>query len=402
MTARIWKLALAGLLVVSTTAVAQTRIELKPDRDNTLIERPDGIFSNALGRAVFVGKANASNPHPIKRIVMRFDIEGTIPPGATIQSVSLGLRVMKINFTETKERSIFLHRLLDDWGEGTSLAIGRDGGGAVSTEGDATWLHRFYPDVFWENPGGDFVPTSSATTILGDSRLEFYVFESTAAMVADVQSWVDDPASNFGWLMLGEGEENTDRHTARRIASRHALNEAERPTLTIEFTAPTSQTCRAGTVDLAGAGTPQNVLTINGSAGNGARVVPVPVDGAISVDIVASGSGPSPGPFVLYVWPGEPTDSTVTPLPKNLGDICFPMPVTGGDPQPLKVWNNIGRQSKLGTPDFPSSAAPSNIITVPSGSNSPVIATLQGILLDDGSAADAPASITNAVVLQVE
>ena len=27
---------------------------------------------------------------------------------------------------------------------------------------------------------------------------------SSAQMVADVQGWLDNPASNFGWLMLGD------------------------------------------------------------------------------------------------------------------------------------------------------------------------------------------------------
>jgi hypothetical protein len=51
-------------------------------------------------------------------------------------------------------------------------------------------------------------------------------------MVADVQSWLDDPASNFGWLLLGD---ETTSLTARRFDTREAPNSALRPALEITF-----------------------------------------------------------------------------------------------------------------------------------------------------------------------
>ena len=60
-----------------------------------------------------------------------------------------------------------LHRVLSDWGEGTSGAGGDPlhmggGGGSPATAGDATWLHTFFDTSFWANPGGDFSSTASA------------------------------------------------------------------------------------------------------------------------------------------------------------------------------------------------------------------------------------------------
>ena len=49
-------------------------------------------------------------------------------------------------------------------------------------------------------------------------------------MVADVQSWLDNPASNFGWLVLGD---ETAIATAKRFDTRES---ASPPMLTIEFT----------------------------------------------------------------------------------------------------------------------------------------------------------------------
>jgi len=52
-------------------------------------------------------------------------------------------------------RIIELHKLLADWGEGTSQATGEEGQGAPATPNDATWRHRFFDTIFWTNEGGD-------------------------------------------------------------------------------------------------------------------------------------------------------------------------------------------------------------------------------------------------------
>ena len=50
-------------------------------------------------------------------------------------------------------------------------------------------------------------------------------------MRADVQSWLDDPASNFGWLVLGDESEIP---TAKRFDTRES---ASPPVLTIHIQA---------------------------------------------------------------------------------------------------------------------------------------------------------------------
>jgi hypothetical protein len=54
-------------------------------------------------------------------------------------------------------------------------------------------------------------------------------------MVADVQSWLDDPEGNYGWLLKGNEE---DRATARRFGSRESENPEARPRLTVEYILP--------------------------------------------------------------------------------------------------------------------------------------------------------------------
>jgi len=122
-------------------------------------------------------------------------------------------------------RVIELHKLLADWGEGTSQATGEEGQGAPN---DATWRHRFFDTIFWTNEGGDFFATVSASRSVGP--IGQYTW-SSAQMIADVQSWPDNPASNFGWLVLGD--ESTIL-TSKRFDTRETANP---PVLTIQYIA---------------------------------------------------------------------------------------------------------------------------------------------------------------------
>ena len=69
---------------------------------------------------------------------------GALPPGATINSVALTLYM---SLSRTQDETIDLHRILADWGEGTSHADGEEGKGAAATTGDATWSHRLWPGL---------------------------------------------------------------------------------------------------------------------------------------------------------------------------------------------------------------------------------------------------------------
>jgi len=104
------------------------------------------------------------------------------------------------------------------------------GGGGLAANGDATWLHASYPSIFWNSPGGDFVPQPSATRTVG--TLGFHTWQTSIALVADVQHWLQNPNANFGWLMLGE----ESSPSAKRFDTREATDPALRPRLIVHFT----------------------------------------------------------------------------------------------------------------------------------------------------------------------
>src|SRR6266566_4558875 len=214
-----------GCTAASSMNAAITNIF--PSKDNTLYEfdPAEGDHSNGAGFHFFAGENGMGE---LRRGVLAFDIAGSIPPGSTITAVSLSLNM---SMTPAGAITVELHKLLADWGEGTSHAPMGEGDGAPATPNDATWRHRFFDTIFWTTQGGDFSATVSASQSVG--AVGEYTW-SSAQMVADVQSWLDNPANNFGWLVLGD---ETTIATAKRFDTRESTNP---PVLSIEYTsAPT-------------------------------------------------------------------------------------------------------------------------------------------------------------------
>jgi hypothetical protein len=225
---RISKLLLALILVAflggAPSLASAAIININPIKDNTLYEfdPAEGDHSNALGNHFFAGETAQGE---LRRGVLAFDIAGNIPAGSTILGVTLSLNVSRTG--SDTPRNVELHKLLADWGEGTSVAPGEEGDGAPATTNDATWRHRFFDTIFWTTEGGDFSATVSASQSVG--AVGVYTW-SSSQMVADVQSWLDDPASTFGWLVLGDESEIL---TAKRFDTRES---ASPPVLTIQYT----------------------------------------------------------------------------------------------------------------------------------------------------------------------
>lgn len=212
----------AALLLTGVRSAAADVATLTATRDNTLFEDATGSLSNGAGSATFAGK-NGQNL--VRRTLVLFDVAGEIPPGAVVSSVVLRLNVS--NVSDATPRVYTIHRVQNDWGEGTSSATG--GGGAPATPGDATWLCTRYPSAFWTSAGGDFEPIADASQLLGD--VGAYTW-SAPPMASDVQGWLDGVVDNHGWIIIGD---ETAAGTARRFDSRENTVAANRPTLTVTY-----------------------------------------------------------------------------------------------------------------------------------------------------------------------
>lgn len=245
--------------VLTATAAFSEVVSIPAFRDNTLYQNATGSTSNGAGEYFFVGRTEVISGGTIRRGLIAFNVAQAIPAGARVTRVDLTLNMSR---TLVGLKPVSLHRLLRSWGEGISNAAAQEGGGAPAATGDATWLHRFFDTVFWTGAGaaGDFVATPSTTVEIG--AIGSYTFLSTPALVADVQGWVDNPSTSFGWILIGD--ESTIA-TAKRFDSRTNLIATARPRLTVEFSTGPSG---AGAVP-DGARVPGTPLTVTPAAGGG-------------------------------------------------------------------------------------------------------------------------------------
>ena len=216
-----------GVLCLSAIASSASAdvLEFPADLDNTMYEQAMGITSNGIGEYVFSGTTQNGR---IRRALLRFDVAGMLPAGSTINSATLRLRM---SMTTAGNQSLALHRMTGAWGEGLSDAPLEEGGGDFSQNGDATWIHSFYPSTFWSTVGGDFSPTVSASkTVGGDGTYTW----SSATVASDVQDMLDNPSGNFGWVLKHANE--TPSQTAKRFNSRENPTPSTRPTLIVDYT----------------------------------------------------------------------------------------------------------------------------------------------------------------------
>jgi hypothetical protein len=226
---------LAVLSVVGTAVARADTVSLVSNRDTTIYQgNPSN--SDGAGQAMFVG--NTGVPSACRGLI-GFDIAGNIPAGSTITGVQLSLVLVLTAPSAPTSTSIELHRLLGDWGEGTSgQGSGAfHGGQGFSTAADgttATWSHRFYNTTPWTNPGGDFAATASGSTMVGSDNIA-YSWDSNAnpGMVQDVQSWLDNPSGNFGWVLLGDESAGA---SARVFNTRETQSQGGAPALLVTFT----------------------------------------------------------------------------------------------------------------------------------------------------------------------
>jgi flagellar hook capping protein FlgD len=206
---------------LASAAVADVAT-IQPVRDATLFEDPSGSLANGAGPVLHAGN---NGQDLARRAVIRFDIAAHVPAGAQIEAVELTMNVS--NATNAILRTFSLHRVLEDWGEGTSSTT--SGSGAPATTNDATWLHTFWPGQSWAVAGGSFAVTPSGSQSVGDVGLYTW---TDPGMAADVQAWLDQPTGNFGWLVLGD---ELTLNTARRFDSRENGVPANRPTLLVTY-----------------------------------------------------------------------------------------------------------------------------------------------------------------------
>lgn len=171
--------------------------------------------------------------------------------------------------------------------------------------------------------------------------------------------------------------------------------------------------CRAGNVGTVSGGAPETVMRVNGSAGDPlTRVVNAPGGGLLPITVAASSFGPATANWAFWIYDGEPSAGTVTPLQYKtfalgIGCLCLPVNLSAGLPCPCPTTIPLGRTSKslrpakaaafcLRQPAETRTPATVTNVSFPAGRTF----TVGGVLFDNGSPNVKKISIMNWVIVR--
>jgi hypothetical protein len=227
---------LNGLLLLIGHSLFADTVYLIPSADTSLLEAFPG---NNFGGQLYFTSGTTQN-YTKNRGLLKFNIAGQIPANAKIKSGMLSFEVTGSTAETDKDNpSTFqLRRMLRDWGEGNKSGQPPQLG-APATTNEANWTYRFaFTTNTWGIPGGqsgvDYSTNSSGEEFFyGIERSPYYIQPHTQ-MTADIQSWLNQPSNNFGWMLLSQSEELN--FSARRFGSSEDTNRA--PILTVEYFVP--------------------------------------------------------------------------------------------------------------------------------------------------------------------
>ena len=224
-------IALGSTLVTCATGSALTT-NLECVADTGLFEHNP---NNNLGGMSFVTAGTTALPSR-SRALLKFDPAAVIPSNATVISAELSVVVVGANGFG---HDFGVHHVLRDWGEGSGSGVSQGVGlGSPANSGEATWNARFYPGTQWSQPGAeagvDYLVQSSASATMNSFTMVF----TSQSLAADVEAWLQDPDSNFGWLLKIDDENSTV--TASKFATRE--DSANAPVLKVEYELPTTPT----------------------------------------------------------------------------------------------------------------------------------------------------------------
>ncbi len=120
-----------------------------------------------------------------------------------------------MNTIEHTSATISLYDLTRTWGEGTTesdaIGVQTTGHGEPANPGDATWNAASFPSGLWTHPGGDHsfdsASVTATLTLVNNATMgTAYTWPSTPQTVADVQGWLNNPTTNFGWELINADE----------------------------------------------------------------------------------------------------------------------------------------------------------------------------------------------------
>jgi hypothetical protein len=227
--------AVGVLLLAAGPAFGGTQV-LAPS-DDTFINGGNPGNNNGGSSSVFTGTDGHGG---LMRTLVRFAMPAGLQGRAIVMSAQLRLTLRALpNGTVGVPAVDTLAALTQPWAQGNgsgelpgTITVGLACGGTIT---GATWTQtNCATATSWTTPGGTVAAASSGqastTGVVADTAV---VWDSALnpAMNADVQSWIDTPASNDGWRIASSTEGDTG--SAQRFYSTEAGTFA--PSLTVTY-----------------------------------------------------------------------------------------------------------------------------------------------------------------------
>jgi hypothetical protein len=209
-----------ALLLVSVFGVSRLpgqyvfTANLFPAADATIVlEAPD----NNYGTSPSIVAGFSSDASSLSRALIRFDLS-SLPTNAIVTNITLTLTPLN---QPPVQGTYFLSPMLTNW-----------------VETQVTWNSRS-SGMPWSQPGGDFTGETGYAFLSNETPRTNNAFTDDGSfpgygLVADAQSWIDNPAENFGWILTAWPEDIAG--SAFQFGSRE--DKGAQPVLTVSYTLP--------------------------------------------------------------------------------------------------------------------------------------------------------------------
>lgn len=223
----------------STNSITTTLFAVKDGTifNNQAATSLNGNYGAGASELLQVGYASPSSMYA--RALVQFDLS-SLPSNAVIESVSLEFT---LGSSGTFVPEIAVYKMNQFWNEGTTSFCTYNNpcntqGVAIAPGGtDVTWNETSYSGTGanpWTTIGGSFSVTASATSVdIGASTILY----TSTGLKNDVQGWVSNSATNFGWILKTDFITNSS--AMRRFRSREGAvvsgNNSTAPKLVITY-----------------------------------------------------------------------------------------------------------------------------------------------------------------------
>jgi hypothetical protein len=229
-------------LLAGRASLAATQVVAASE--DTFINSVNPDNNNGGSSSLFTGEDGHGG---LMRTLIRFTMPAGLQGRASVTRAQLSVTVQALPFNQISKVGVeTLTAVSQPWVQGNGVGndtyaytVGQPCGGTVT---GVTWNQtNCTTSTAWTAPGGTVAASASGqASTAGVAAGAAVVWDSSSkpTMTADVQGWIDSPATNNGWRILSDSEGSPG--SAQRF---YSIEAGYAPSLSITYT------CKAGFVE---------------------------------------------------------------------------------------------------------------------------------------------------------